>query len=367
MATAKIRKRAKKSLTADKLLQALKEGKLDPVYYFYASDSPPRGLDKSKSSPYNDYLLDKVMDKIRQMVVDGNTKDFNYGMFIAGDTPLANAIDIAMTYPMMREKRLVIVKDAQELKSEDWKAAFSYLENPSPTTCLIFLGVHFPTQNKGGKDAKQAILNHATCTRFAQFSNPREVAPYVKAELKARRMKMHPRAESMMLELVGCDLNEIIQSLEKLELFTADKDIIDINDIEKCVAKTRIEDIWGFQDGLAERKLGKALPALNRLLENSKQSDEIQLVGALIRLYTDLFNLRKKLDTGISPGRLKQETPGNPWAIEKKIKQASQTNSRALVKALNDLHKLDLAIRSSRVSNQTHFERFVMRACGALS
>lgn len=366
-AKTKARKRPKTSLSPDKLLESLKRKELAPVYYFYASETPPRAMDKNRQSPYNDYLLDKVMDIIRQLVVGGDTKDFNYGMFIAGDTPLADAVAIASTYPMMRDKRLVIVKDAHEYKADDWRSAFAYLENPSPSTCLVLLGVHFPTQNKGGNDAKQAILNNATCVRFAPFNKPAEVAPYIKAELKARNMKMMPKAESMLLDLVGADLNEIVQSLEKLELFAANKDVIRVEDIEKCVAKTRIEDIWGLQDGLAERRLQAALPALGRLLENSKPADEIQLVGALIRLYTDLLNLRKKLDKGISPGRLKQETSGNPWAVDKKIKQASKTNSRALIKAINDLHKLDVAIRSSRVPNKVHFERFVMRACGNLA
>jgi len=365
MAKTTTRKRPKSSLTPDKLFKAIKDDELAPVYYFYASEKPVRASEKAKKSPFNDYLLDNAMLGIRKNVVDNNTKDFNYSLFIAGDSQLEAAIDVARTYPMMRPKRLVIAKDAHMFKADDWRSAVSYLEDPSPSTVLVLLAEHLPTQNKGGNAAKQAILANATCVRFAPFTKAADVMPYVKHELKKRHLKIERAAEGMLLELIGPDLNELIQAIEKLELYTAGRDTIKTGDVEHCIAQTKVEELWGLQDALADRRLGPALSSLTRLLENSKPEDHIMLLGSLVRMYKDLSGVRQMLDSGLSANQVTTSFPGHPFRVKNLVRQAQRLSMSHLVKIINYLHDLDRAIKSSRVPTTTHFEHFIMRACGA--
>ena len=360
----KARKKPKKSTGVVKLLEAVKAGELAPVYYFYASEKPIRGPDRGKGSPYNDYLLDRALDGIKQLVVDGNTKDFNYDSFIGGEAKMADVMAIAQTYPMMRDKRLVIVKDAHEFRAEDWKAAAGFMADPAPSTCLVFVGAHFPTRSKGGDAARALILEHAACTSFAPFKRDKDVYPYLRAEIQLRNLKLEGRALSVLVELIGRDLNELILAIEKLELFTADKGAIGYKDVQTCIAGTRAEEVWGLLDALSERKLGPALKHMRAYIENAKPDDEILLVGQLISLFKKLVRLRRKLDQGASPSKVISEGIGHPYRLQKEVERVRRISSRQLALTMNALYECDRAIRSSRVPNHSHFERFVMRACG---
>lgn len=365
MAKVKKRKRAKTILSQDKLMTALKKGEILPVYHFRAADKALRSSERNKKSPFNDYLLDRALDQIRKLIVDGNTNDFNYGSFVAGDTPMDDVIAIAGTYPMMRERRLVIVKDAHNYLAGDWKSALSYLADPSPQTCLVFIGEHFPTANKGGEAAQQAILEYAACVLFSPFRNMTETLPHLQAACRERGLKLQQPAERALIDLIGFDLNLISQALNKLELYAEEGAVITVKDVEQCIAQTRVEDIWGFQDSLAERRLGPALEALGRLQENSKQEDQIQLIGSLISLFGDLVRYRRLLDAGVSVPHLVNESRGNSWAVEKRVKQAKRNSLAALTRSMMELHRLDRSLRSGPAPKQAYFERFVMKACQA--
>ncbi len=363
MATAKPRSRAKNRLKPEDLLASLLKDEIKPVYYLHASDQPPRGADKKKVNPFNDYLLDKVLHEIRRIVVDGNLRDMNYSGFTAPEADMKSVIEIAETYPMMRPKRLVVVKDAHEFNAEQWRVAERYLANPSPTTCLVFIGVHLPTRNKGGEAAKQSLLTHAAMARFAPFTRDREALPVLKLELKRRKVKIEERAISMLMEYMGLDLNELLQAIDKLALFVGEGNAIGCGDVEKCITSSRVEDIWKLQDAIAARQLGPSLRIMTKLMENSKPEDDLLLLGALYRVLQELAQLRQKLDQGLRAQALLSEYPGPPWKAKIRVQQASAFPTVALVKALNNLHTCDRAIRSSQAPRHTHFERFVMQTC----
>jgi len=360
------RSRPKRSVSMEKALEAIASGKVDPVYFFYASGSPPKSSDKGKGSPFNDYLMDRALELLRRQIVDGNEKDFNYSSFIAPDTPLSSVIAVAATYPMFRAKRLVIVKDVQEYRADDWQSAAAYLADPAPTSCLVLVGVHFPSANKGGEKARQLVLEHVTAVQFAPFSNKKEVLPFFREELSRRGKKIEKNAEDLLLDQIGFDLNELVQAIEKLDLYADGRPVINQEDVERCVARTRMETVWQLLDALAERKTGAAMASLSEVLENAKQEDEIALMGALIRLFRELHGIRVELDKGIPASKLAKELPGNSWAVEKRVRQTQAWNRAALADALLSLQRCDRAIRMSRVPGHVHFERFVLRACGAL-
>lgn len=357
------RKRPKKSLAADKLLDAVKAGSIEPVYYFYATQSPSKGYDKEKASPFNDFLLSRAVDAIMAKVVDSNPKDMNFSSFIGGEAKLEEVIAVAQTYPMMRERRLIIVKDAQNFRSGDWDFAFRYLENPSPLTCLVFIGEHFPTRNKGGEKARQALFESATAVSFKPFRNTRELAPFFTAELRKRKVKMTPDAKALLFDMIGADLTQLLQTLDKIMLYIGDGGEITASDVAECVAQTKAANVYALMDALAERRLALALNELKSILTNATTTDEMMLMGSLNWLYSDLKTFREALDKGLSRAEIKKTTPGNAWAVEKRLNQAGRLSSKQVALMMDALHDCDKALHEARTPNHVLFERFVMRAC----
>ncbi|RJO63394.1 MAG: DNA polymerase III subunit delta [Myxococcales bacterium] len=357
-------KRKTQRQTPEEFLAAVRQGDVAPAYYFHAGDADRFGGAKQKASPYNDYLLDGALDALQRAIVGGSLRDFNYAVFVASDGTLPQAIAIAETYPMMRPRRLVIVKEAHEARADDWRAALRYLENPAPTTCLVFIGESLPGPSKGGAEAKAAVEAGCVLVRFAPFTKAKEVQPYLQTEIKRRGKKMERAAETLLFDLAGFDLNELSLALDKLALYVAERETIALADVEQCIAKTRLDAVWGLQDALAERHLGRALAQFDAFLENARTEDELFLMGSLVRFLRDLLDIRLLLDGGAPAAEIAKAIGGNPWATNKKIDQARAHTAQSLAAALDALHRTDVALRTSRAPNEALFARFAMRVAG---
>lgn len=90
--------------------KSLKKGEVHPVYCLYGKET---------------YLLQETVSRIRQTVVDQETKDFNLSVFDLEEDPLDQAIADAETFPFMGERRLVIVKNPYFLTGEKKKKKLS--------------------------------------------------------------------------------------------------------------------------------------------------------------------------------------------------------------------------------------------------
>jgi DNA polymerase-3 subunit delta len=116
-------------VTFEAILQELKQKKFRPIY-FLCGEEP--------------YFIDTISDYIENTVLAEEERDFNQTILYGQDTDTANILANAKRFPMMSEKQVVIIKEAQNVKDliskDDERAAFllNYIQNPQPTTVLVF-------------------------------------------------------------------------------------------------------------------------------------------------------------------------------------------------------------------------------------
>ncbi len=350
----------KKIQTFEKFQTDVKAGKIQPVYFFHALERASRGS-ASTTNAFNQYLLDRAIAMLQDAVVDGNQKDFNYNLFVAGESGIDKVVDIAITYPMMREKRLIVLKEANKLLSEDWRKLAEYLNDPAPTTCIIIVSPSPPAGNKGSEAAKLGLAKSATWVKFAPLKYPSEAKPLLQNELKARKRSMEPAAVDLLIDSIGTDLLELVGAVEHIMIYVGERERITLKDVEACIAVAPMETVWNLHDGLATRNIAKSLAALEQLTQNAKVGDYLFITGSLIRLVKDLFEMRLAIDEGRSPTGAGGARLSFPQ--KKKLEQARRLNSRQLVAMIRGLHECDRKMKSSRLSNRTILEKFVIDAC----
>ena len=81
------------------------------------------------------YFIDKISDYIAENVLQPEERDFNQNIVFGSDINAAQIVDLAKGYPMMAEYRVVIVKEAQNLRGTD--VIEKYLKNPVKSTILV--------------------------------------------------------------------------------------------------------------------------------------------------------------------------------------------------------------------------------------
>ena len=107
--------------TYESILSELKSGTYRPVYYLMGEEG---------------YFTDKITDYVMENSLTEMERDFNLTVFYGLETTMDNVVTAAKRFPMMAERQVVVVKEAQAMKDMD--ALLHYLQNPQPTTVLVF-------------------------------------------------------------------------------------------------------------------------------------------------------------------------------------------------------------------------------------
>ncbi len=352
----------KKILTFEQFTKEVQQEKIAPLYFFHALERAARGA-SGGGNPFNQYLLDRAISALQQAVVGGNLKDFNYNLFVGGETPIDKLVQIAETYPMMRKRRLIILKEADKLLSEDWRKLAEYMSNPAPTTCLALVSVSPPSGSKNAEAATEALTQNASWIKFSPLAYPREAKPFISEELKNRGVAIDAAALDLLVEAVGVDLLELMGTVEQLCIYIGERKKITQADVEACTSAAPLETIWNLHDGLATLNTGKALAALEQLTRNAKVGDYLFITGSLTRLAKDLLEMRLALDAGKNASDF-AGTGGNlSFPMKKKLDQARRLNVARINLMIRKLHECDRKLKSSRLSNKSIMEEFVIATC----
>ncbi len=110
----------KQTYTFDSVMADLKAGNYQPVYLLMCEEP---------------YYIDLVTDYIMEHAIEPDERDFNQNVLYGVDTNCSQIVDMAKGYPMMAERQVLVVKEAQNIRS--WEPMEHYLEKPMPTTVLV--------------------------------------------------------------------------------------------------------------------------------------------------------------------------------------------------------------------------------------
>ncbi len=328
------------------------DGPLGEVYLFYG-DEP--------------YFSDRLVKALQQRVIDGNTNDFNYNVFIGGQNSGAEIVSVCESFPMMRPKRLVLVKDCQGFRADDWQAMATYLKNPFDKTCLVLLSSRKPRERGGGKAEKDAMLAMKKTAVIFECVAPKKISDlggFIDAELRRLQKRMDARARTVLMELIGANLTNLVNALERLAIYIGPKDTIVLADVERCIAATKLEDVWDFQDFLALKNLGQALAALRKIQKNRlKTEDLLFLHGSITSHFRKLHQIASLLSRRTPEEEIKSIVGGHPFMVGKQIALARKMDLASFPAALDALMLADRQFKSSRVPNPLVLEKMVYSLC----
>ena len=136
-----------------------------------------------------------ITNYIAEKVLDENEKEFNQTIIYGRETDVLSIISQAKRFPMMSNHQVVIVKEAQTVRSiED---LLSYVENPLKSTLLVIC-YKYKTLDKRKKFVKKLSENGALFESKKLWDN--QVQEWISAFLKEKEYQINPKA-SLLLEV----------------------------------------------------------------------------------------------------------------------------------------------------------------------
>ncbi|HWB64508.1 MAG TPA: DNA polymerase III subunit delta, partial [Chitinophagales bacterium] len=190
--------------------------------------------------------------------------------------------------PMMAERQVVIIKEAQALSlKEDEEAQYlAYLKRPVKSTVLVFAWKH------GTPDGRKAFSKEVKKAGVFYESKPlyeNQVAPWVKSWLKSRKYSIEEQAAELLVEFTGNDIAKVVNELEKLIIGKQPGAAITLDDIEKGVGVSKEFNVFELNNALARGDKTKAYQIVNYFIANPKNGPLVLVLGTLQGFFNKVY------------------------------------------------------------------------------
>jgi DNA polymerase-3 subunit delta len=308
----------------DIILKNIKNKELLPVYFFHGEEA---------------FYIDLAVKYLEQDVLEEDEKAFNQTVVYGRDTSYPEILSLARQYPMMGDRQLIIVKEAQDMKlnEDESKALEAYLENPVPSTILVIAHKHkkLDSRKKVSKMlAKAGML--FTSEKIKDYQLP----AWIQGEITRLNIKSAPNISHLLAEYLGNDLSRITNELNKLKIVLKNDAVLDGKVIEDNVGISKDFNIFELQRALGSKDMSKAFSIAYYMGKNKKANPVQMAFGVLYNFFSNIV-LYHTL-SGQSPQNIAAEMRVAPYAIKDYAEAARFYPLKHATRVISILREMDL-------------------------
>lgn len=263
------------AVTFDTILKNLHSKKFDPVYFLCGEES---------------YFLDIVEDYIADNALEPHEKDFNFSVFYGKDADAVLVVNEAKQYPTFAEKRVVIVREAQDFKAKDWELFEKYLEHPVPSTILVFTHKN-KTLDKRTKIAK--TIEKQTTYFESKKINDDHLPGWISKYATEKKFKIKNEAAQVLADNLGNDLSRISNEINKLSVLLNENAEVTLDIIEKYIGISKDYNVTEFNKAIVTKDFSKAMKMVMYFEKNPKAGPLIQILAFLYNHFSKLFVIQQ--------------------------------------------------------------------------
>lgn len=262
-------------MTFDAIIKDLKAGKFAPIYFLSGEEL---------------FFIQKIADYIEQHALEPGQKDFNFNVFYGKDSDPNVIIGDAQQYPVFSEKKLVIVREAQEIKK--WDAFESYLKNPQLTTIMVICHNYKKIDKR---TAFGKLVEKNTVYLETEKLKEDKLVQWVDGLISGQGFKIKPENTKLLVDHLGNDLLKIENEIEKLSLNIKKGDLITSELIDKYIGISKDYNMFEFTKAISYKDSSNALKILQYFAKNPKAGPPVVMMGLIYNLFSKLFILHNNL------------------------------------------------------------------------
>ena len=316
-----------------KILNDIKAGNVKPIY-FLMGDEP--------------YYIDIVSDYIEKNVLSEEEKGFNQTVVYGRDVSVEDIISTAKRYPMMAERQVVIVKEAQDLSRTIDKFEI-YAENPMPSTVLVIC-YKYKTLDKRKKTTKVLAKNGLVYESKKLYEN--QVGDWIKRILASKKYTIEPKANAMLVEFLGTDLGKINNELQKLQIILPKGSAITPKDIEENIGFSKDFNVFELRKAIGERNQLKAYTIAENFANNPKENPMVVTTSLVFGFFIQLLKYHGLKDR--NPKNVAAVIGVNPYFLKEydvALKNYPMKKVSQIVASLRDIDVKSKGVGANSMSN----------------
>lgn len=328
--------------TGHSVAEQVRRGEIALVYCLYGED---------------EYRREQVLNQLLDALLTEGERDLNLDQIRPGEAETQSIIGSARTLPFLGPRRVVLVRGVEELSRAQQEELLAYLNDPSPTSCLVLAGRSLDLRTR----LAAAIQKKGMVLHFDRMKAD-SLKEALVAAAKERGARLQPDAISLLIDLVGDDLRQLMYAVEKLALFVGEGVEIRPQDIEAMVGETRVRSIFQLTDTVSGRDLDGALRCLTSLLDAGEEP--LAILGMLARQIRLLFQAKALREQGTPVSKMTHDLGRLPPRVVAALAEQGASRSwRQLAGALQSISRADMAIKTGRTAAPMVLSGLVWSLC----
>ncbi len=253
-----------------RIVAEIRKGNIKPIYFLYGEEP---------------YFIDRLSDFISNSVLTEEEKGFNQMVLYGKDVTIDDIVGHAKRYPMMSERQVIMVKEAQHL-SRTIEQLTPYAETPQPTTVLVIC-YKYKKLDKRKKLYKEVQKNGQLLESNKLYED--KVPEWLRKNLQAEGHAITHKAAMLLVEYLGNDLSRIDNELKKLKMVLPGQIEITPKHIEEHIGISKDYNNFELKKAIGERNVLKATKIITYFAQNPKDNPFVLTVTLLHSFFSQLL------------------------------------------------------------------------------
>ncbi len=320
--------------------RSVTKGEIAPLYFIYGED---------------EFLVNRAVQRLVDKAVSADFRDFNFSVYYGKECRADQIIESAMTLPMFAERRVILVKRAEELQADAMEQLIPYILSPSPQSCVIFQGAKIDQRRKFFLELKKN-------DHLVEYKKMKEeqLPAFIQREADRAGKRFEAAASEMLVYYSGNNLRELVSQIEKLSVYAGKRPAVTVDDVRCMASDTKIDTVFEFANAIGNRDLDKSMRQLQMILRDADAP--YMLVGALARHFRQLAMIKELLDRRVSSDEISKTVKINPFFLKGMLLQAKRFKADEYRKIFTLLHEVDVGLKSGG-RGEILLELFVYSVC----
>ena len=317
-------------MTYDEILRDIRAGKFHPIYFLHGEEP---------------FFIDQIEEAIDRHALPEAEKGFNQTVLYGKDVNQLSLLDQLRRYPMMSQRQVVILREAQEMKTLGELAA--YAENPMPSTVFVVCYKH-KKYDMRSKLAKALAAKSIVFESKKLYDN--QVPDWIAGYCKSKKLSIETPAAALLAEYLGTDLAKISNELDKLALNLPAGATINAAHIQEYIGISKDYNVYELQRAFATRDLPKIARIQQYFAANIRKNPLIVTIASLYAYFSKVYMLHF-LKGNSDADMVKALDLRSDWFLKEYKLAAAQYNRAQTEQILHLLKEYDL--RSKGVDTDT--------------
>ena len=316
----------------------------------------------SGSDPYTFNQLEKILT---QRFLSDDPSNFNrFKTECNGNTKGNDVVNACEEYPFGSQYRLVIATYANRLKSSEGDKIKHYLQDPVDTSILIMTedteelkskskGKFYPSRSLKKEISKSGLVIHCNL-------NFREVKDWIRTRVTSESKDIDSTALNLLVEMVGNNLWDLNQEIEKIVLYAGDRRRLTEQDVEAITSHRPQSKIFNFTEKVGSKNISQALKIMDELYR--ERTPSVMILISLNNHFTFLCRIRELMDEGMSSEEIAKKLRKHPYYVKKSMSQAQRFSETSFDTVFDLLARADGALKSG-MNDRNVMEMTLIQIC----